>query len=242
MQGFSPLDLSPALWLDASDTSTITASGGLVSQWNDKSGNGRNVSQATSANQPITGTTTLNGLNVITYDGSNDVLLSAANAPDVTAMSCFAVARHSSFDSIAPRVVDLTGANGTGRLLIVRDDIASKIADVVISTDAVQNTRFSNTGVMTTNVWRHFGFVWAGGITTASNLTFRVMGADSNGTYTAGTGSIVSTTNLTYRIGNSVTGARSWPGEFAEIIVWHRALSTSEVNSIEAYFSTKWGL
>ena len=41
-----------ALWLDADDATTITKDGGnLVSQWNDKSGNARHVTQATAANR-----------------------------------------------------------------------------------------------------------------------------------------------------------------------------------------------
>lgn len=78
--GFDPLSLSPALWLDASDAATITSSGGKVSQWNDKSGNGRNVTQATSAAQPSTGTATQNGRNVLVFDGSD--YLAAATAAD----------------------------------------------------------------------------------------------------------------------------------------------------------------
>ena len=42
-QKFSPTSISGcALWLDAADTSTITFSSSSVTQWNDKSGNGRN--------------------------------------------------------------------------------------------------------------------------------------------------------------------------------------------------------
>ena len=46
------LGSSLALWLDASDASTITSTGGLVSEWRDKSGNSRHATQATSAYQP----------------------------------------------------------------------------------------------------------------------------------------------------------------------------------------------
>jgi len=77
---FTPLHLSPQLWLDASDTSTITESGGAVSQWNDKSGNGYNFSQGTAAAQPTTGVTLQNGLNVLNFDGGDNLL--AANASD----------------------------------------------------------------------------------------------------------------------------------------------------------------
>ena len=75
VQAFSPLDLSPALWLDASDTSTITEVGGAVSQWDDKSGNGNDFTQGTAANQPTTGTRTQNGLNVLDFDGTADFMV-----------------------------------------------------------------------------------------------------------------------------------------------------------------------
>lgn len=65
---FTPGDISPALWLDASDTSTITASSGDISQWNNKGSLG-NFTQATGAVQPKTGVTTLNGLNVVDFAG-----------------------------------------------------------------------------------------------------------------------------------------------------------------------------
>ncbi|MFM5944980.1 MAG: hypothetical protein ACKO9G_16710, partial [Dolichospermum sp.] len=47
----TPAQISTDLWLDAADSSTITLNGSTVSQWNDKSGNGRNAIQATATNQ-----------------------------------------------------------------------------------------------------------------------------------------------------------------------------------------------
>jgi hypothetical protein len=67
------LDLSPVVWLDAADATTITASLGAVSQWNDKSGNGFHVTQAFGARQPLTGAATINGLNVLTFDGNDSM-------------------------------------------------------------------------------------------------------------------------------------------------------------------------
>lgn len=91
---FSPLSLQPAIWLDASDAATITSSSGAVSQWNDKSGNGRHVSQATSTAQPTTGTNTQNGLNVITFDGG-DWLKTASDTTNAVA-TVFGVGNHTS--------------------------------------------------------------------------------------------------------------------------------------------------
>lgn len=72
---FAPDDISGlALWLDASDTATITQSAGAVSQWNDKSGNANHATQGMAANQPSTNTRTINGRNVIDFDGLNDTM------------------------------------------------------------------------------------------------------------------------------------------------------------------------
>lgn len=71
--GFDPLTLSPALWLDAADTATITESGGAVSRWADKSGNVRHFGQTTAANKPTTGAATKNGHNVLTLDGNDNL-------------------------------------------------------------------------------------------------------------------------------------------------------------------------
>jgi len=57
---FSVSSMSPVLWLDASDLSTITKSENAVSQWNDKSGNGYHAKQTIDAAQPTTNTRTLN--------------------------------------------------------------------------------------------------------------------------------------------------------------------------------------
>ncbi|MDF7822764.1 Ig-like domain-containing protein [Pontiellaceae bacterium B12227] len=43
---------NPDIWLDASDASTIQFSGGLVQQWNDKSGNGNHAIAPASTNRP----------------------------------------------------------------------------------------------------------------------------------------------------------------------------------------------
>jgi hypothetical protein len=74
---FSPLSLSPALWLDAADSSTLFSdtagnilsdSGGLVRRWNDKSTNNRHVTEAT--NPPTRQTSIQNSRDIIRYTGS----------------------------------------------------------------------------------------------------------------------------------------------------------------------------
>lgn len=69
-RAFTPTDIPGlALWLDASDASSITLDGSSnVSQWSDKSGNARHVTQATVMNRPKPSTATLNGLTAIKFE------------------------------------------------------------------------------------------------------------------------------------------------------------------------------
>lgn len=51
--GFDPRSISGmAFWFDAADAASVTLNAGNVSQWSDKSGNGRNATQGTALNQP----------------------------------------------------------------------------------------------------------------------------------------------------------------------------------------------
>lgn len=74
---FSPLDLSPALWLDASDAATITATGSAVDAWNDKSGAARHFT-GSGAFRPSTGTRTQNSLNVVDFAAAHYLTRSGA--------------------------------------------------------------------------------------------------------------------------------------------------------------------
>jgi hypothetical protein len=81
--GFSPTSIGGCqLWFDASDTSSITPSsittGTKVSQWNDKSGNARHMSNATSASQPTYSTSNVAGsLPSVYFTGSADASTNA---------------------------------------------------------------------------------------------------------------------------------------------------------------------
>src|SRR3989304_2387171 len=84
VSAFSPLDLSPVLWLDFSDTSTlftdssgtipVTADGDVIGYAADLSGNGNHATQGTLANKPLYKTGIQNGLSVARFDGSDRLL------------------------------------------------------------------------------------------------------------------------------------------------------------------------
>lgn len=67
---WTPELLQPALWLDASDTSTITLENGAVSEWRDKSGNELHAIQTSSSNRPLFVQDGLNSTSIINFNGS----------------------------------------------------------------------------------------------------------------------------------------------------------------------------
>jgi hypothetical protein len=87
---FNPTDIAGLqLWLDGADASTITQSGGNVSQWNDKSGNANNAIQGTGANQPAYATNQIGSLPGITFTGSQILDVSAIASNNTTGFVVF---------------------------------------------------------------------------------------------------------------------------------------------------------
>ena len=105
---WTPANITTALWLDANDSSTITQSGGVVSQWDDKSGNARHLSEATSALRPTYDATGFNSLPTIKALASSSQKL-------VTSGNVSGFSGGSSLWGIAAGTMEST-TNGFGRL------------------------------------------------------------------------------------------------------------------------------
>ena len=80
---WTPANTTEALWLDGSDASTLfdattggnpVAADGTIARWNDKSGSGINVIQSSSTLRAVRKTAVQNGLDVVRFAGSNDIL------------------------------------------------------------------------------------------------------------------------------------------------------------------------
>lgn len=83
---------TPSIWLDASDSSTITLSSGRVSQWNDKSNNNNHAVQTNASYRPVVSTAQQNGLDAVYFDSSTR-FLEGVFSKTLTAQSVFIVCR-----------------------------------------------------------------------------------------------------------------------------------------------------
>lgn len=92
---WTPAVLRPDFWFDASDASTVTTVSGNVSEWRDKSGNGRNLSEA--INRPAYSIENRNGLNAISFSSASQQNLAATGLSlTYTSQSNFIVSRPNS--------------------------------------------------------------------------------------------------------------------------------------------------
>lgn len=219
---FNPLSLTPALWLDASDTASITSVGGAVSQWNDKSGNNYHATQATASNQPTTGIDTCNGLNVIRFDG-NDFL--SSNVPTTTKpFSMVVVGRSTSI--AADRV--MIGGNIT--VIPTFRHIAGGLLDVT-------NIALAGIGTSTTglNVTDYF----------VMSFTFSSIGEFQFFLNNQPNGGGINNQNFSNgvtQIGSASGPSQSWNGQIAEMLKFNRVLSMTDLNITHRYLQRKWAL
>ena len=249
---FSPLDLGAklAMWFDASDSSTlldasdnVCTNGAAVKTWSDKSGNGRDATQATVADQPTYQTGVRNGRAVIRTDGDDQLNISgtAGVFRNKTAGYIFIVAKdtdqtggelnhvfigfwrnvvHSMRVSIYGRGIS-DGWLGSGRRLD-SDSFAGAVGP-------------SNSGHTLIK-----GFSdWTNGYVRVS-----VSSADYISTaYSSGSGSTSDTAGAGALIFWDLAGFRSPANsEIAEIVVVNAEMTDAEITDLETYLSDKWDL
>ena len=226
---WNPSTLGPALWLDAADASTITLNGSTVSRWSDKSGNERHVAQATATNQPTYSTASLNGLNTLSFDGSDDTMVATASSLPAgnSPRSLFVVYK--------PQRV--TGTNS----------IAGQSLTVGVSAWFMMQFRstagggdpylagYSNdlaTGVLPTLAPKIGGVTHDGSTTTLY----------ANGTQVAQGLKTLATDSGSFRIGSSTGNTELAQMLFAEVVFTSSSLATLERQKLEGYLAHKWGL
>jgi hypothetical protein len=220
--------ISTALWLDAADATTVTTVSGAVSQWNDKSGNARNVSQSTAGNRPTYTATGLNGKAVLTFDGSNDSLLnSSVGLPlGASARSLYVVYqpnRLTGVNAICGQGTSL--ASGNLYYIQFRSQGDPYFAGFLRDVSNGTSFPFDNTNPKI-----------AEAIFNGSALSLY-----STGNLVASQTLSLNTIGDSFYVGNNPNN-EPMGGTVAEIVVTASASSTLDRQRIEGYLAHKWGL
>jgi len=211
---------SPIGWWDASDSSTITESSGAVSNWANKGTGGStyDLTQATGTRQPLTGSNTQNGINLLTFDGANDQMFVSSQIATVTHI--FVASRWSASGASSTNYKGFLSANsydwhGDNSADLVSASYAAGWVRTqpTQSTSQLDGSNFVNN---TDDKWTSFSIY-------SINLQSSYTG------YFSGTGT-------------SNGDGRQFQGDYGEILVYQTTyLTTDQIDKITAHLAYKWG-
>lgn len=217
------------LWQDTGATSPVTTDAQLVARWNDKSGNGNNVTNGSAADQPTYKVSIQNSKPALLFDGTNflDTAGTFANYP----LTWLAVIKNTGTSGTTRGIIStyLSGGVGGSRYYMNgTDTITGYIADSLTSVTK-QNTAVtiaSGTSLI------------AGMSTDSSNINTWVNGTKTNNPHTLG-----SVSNI-MRVGGYNAGslATMFVGYLCEFVAYNSLLSDGNVATLTSYLNTKWSI
>ena len=216
----SGYSLFPTLWYDASDSSTVTLSGGTVSVWANKGSAGTSYNltpfSAQASRQPAY-TATQNGLNVMTYDGVDDQMMTTQlnSVTHIFVASVWSAAGASSTNYkgfLSSNSYDWHG------------DAAANLVSNVYAAGWVKSQPTQSTSQLDGS-----NFV---NITNSKWTTFSVYSINLQSGYTGGFSGT----------GTANGDGRQFQGDYGEILVYQNTyLTTDQINIITGYLAWKWG-
>jgi hypothetical protein len=230
------------MWLDAADASTITESGGFVSQWNDKSGNDYHVSQGTGASQPALITAGLNGLSVIDFDGSNDFMrrtTATALGRNVSGLTIYLVRRVDVANATSAIIQISTSNAEAGRCLTNMASSRNTAGSRTLDGDTAQ-TVTGTIPIVTGWDIRTTVFVYSA--TDLFMFLNRAVDAENFSFQSATTTSDTNSARLTIGANTSGTPLNYFNGALAEILIYHDAHTAGQSQAVWQYLGSKWGL
>jgi hypothetical protein len=251
---WTPALVRPALWLDAADLSTISTATG-VSEWRDKSGNGRHFTQGTGGTQPTFTANGLNSIPVLSFNGSQYLTSPAAVSTwnflhNTNGSSIFVVWKAGNIaDPNAAYGLMGTNAATSANIgtYIAFDDRASVprnngvLAQVSgggstsVSAASADNLMPANTPV----ILSHIADPNNG---TAANRSFVRVNKTLSQINTQLTAPSASNASFALQIGALGNNVLTLTGYIAEIVVLASVASTAIRQQIEGHLAWKWGL
>ena len=218
-------------WLDATDSSTITLSSGSLTQWNDKSGNGRNLTAVSGYANATVSSAFQNGLNVFNFFGNGLYRTALGNVS--YPLEVYIIVALKSLTTH----VDVLGMGDT-------------------ATDNFNSLTFSESAARRWHNGSSYGNRQTISTTDETSLSFLlIQWSIANGNYLLRrNGTQLIQASQTYSFNNSATAAfqigfrhtnidaANFSGYIGEIVVFNNQIGTTDRQNVESYLAQKWGL
>jgi hypothetical protein len=233
------------LWLDADDESSITHSSNAISSWADKSSSNYSATQSTTSYKPNYNSTGYLGKGIVEFDGTNDFLTVNTSGWTFGAndgMVMFMVCRQRAFNNTgAGFFFGATSGTSSQNYMGVGDSGGNSMDFRMYGNSAsgaeTQNYYQDTAGYhLHTGAWNKNSNGEAGAASVFALLDGFRGGTNASNIYTSN----FSTTSDA--IIGKTAGASYSKIYIAEIIIYNRALTQKERQSVEFYLSYKWDL
>lgn len=233
VQPWTPAEITTALWLDASQSDTITDSSG-VSRWDDVDGS-IYAQQATISNRPAIGT------DVVSFDGVNDnlYLSDSGFCKAIGSLHIFMAGNIPANSSVAyKRLFAATVASGVGLrsyLGVLSNTITVGQRRLDTDSFAAKAIPYTTTGdaiVRAHHNWQN------------SQVGVAINGADISYAATGHASGVTAATNSAYVSIGGVIGdsSQNTAVDLYEVVCIIGELSDANARKIEGYLAHKWGL
>lgn len=244
---------APAVWHDASNLASITDAGaGACSQWNDISGNGHHLT-STGTQRPLTGTRTINSLNCIDFDGSNDMMAAATGfiPTGAVGLTLFMVTQQDSTANASMGALSmlnggLSANDLNGVLMEFRTNkyafamgggsSSASAGSFNAYHEASGTANTTNPHVIRVTV-STAGFEYAVDGTVKTLASFASGGAAQPANFLAS----LAGADLQITVGMRNSGSFPYNGAIAEIRGYNSVLAAGELTAIQAALKAKWG-
>jgi hypothetical protein len=258
---FSPLIISGLqCWFDASDATTLfdatsggslVAAGGAVARWQDKSGNGRHATQATSANRAVRQANAANGLDGIYFNGTSatNFETSISGFRNYTSLTVFCVikpvaAAQSDVTSFVGFRYSVAGYPPTGN-----DELALGFATGAIDGETIcffgppgagrlGSSSYSRAANTTSVFALRTGASGTSLRANASNVSVDLASEITTQSNISPASATSKTTDVFYLGSTATTPAQT----YCELLIYSSALSDADRSAVESYLISKWGI
>lgn len=228
------------IWYDGSDVTqfqpTNPSDGQTITQWNDKSDFAHNANPIGGATyRPTYETNELNSLSVVQFDGVDDCL-SVNPFTQIAGAGAFTI-------FMVAKTTDIANAQVFG----ATNNLDLKIELVNSGGTHYYCTRVNGgTGVSTVAADTNYHIltlVYNGnGVGNSGKVQFRHDKVAQTLNFTGTVNSTTVGSNTTYYFGCAGSGVGHLQGSMAEVLMFNRALNSTELDDVEQYLNTHWAL
>lgn len=220
------------LWFDIADLGRLSTDASGVTEWRDKSGNGRNLVQTTTIRQPAFSSTDAGGVGSIVFDGNDKLSNASAGTLNITNSSfVFVIRWNSGSGADVPIGLGPLVSAAPNQSRVIYNSLGGALSFGSWNNDAISG--------FSVNVGGGFNIFTV--IQSGQNIYFYKNGSpDSTLPRTLGSAPLAVSTDRVNLGDSEQTDGLS--GALSEVLVFYRAESYSYLEKVEGYLAWKWNL